>query len=72
LAYLLIPANPTELSDVDSLEAVHDTPGQSETKKNEEARPNDASLEIEKKQESYNIPDIKCMQNRNKMLEMAE
>jgi hypothetical protein len=37
-ADLLIPADPMELSDVDSPEAVHDTPGQSKTKKNEEAQ----------------------------------
>jgi hypothetical protein len=35
---LLILANPTELSDVDSPEVVHDTPGPSKTKKNEEAQ----------------------------------
>jgi hypothetical protein len=34
---LLIPADPVELSDVDSPEAVRDTPGPSKTKKNEEA-----------------------------------
>jgi hypothetical protein len=38
LVDLLIPANPAELSDVDSPEVVHDTPGQSKTKKNEEAQ----------------------------------
>jgi hypothetical protein len=35
---LLIPADPVELSNVDSLEAMHDTPGQCKTKKNEEAQ----------------------------------
>jgi hypothetical protein len=35
---LLIPADPTELSDIDSPEAAHDTPGPSKTKKNEEAQ----------------------------------
>jgi hypothetical protein len=37
-ADLLIPADPVELSDVDSPEAMHDTPGQRKTKKNEEAQ----------------------------------
>jgi hypothetical protein len=35
---LLVPADHTEMSDIDSLEAVHDTPGPSKTKKNEEAQ----------------------------------
>jgi hypothetical protein len=35
---LLIPANPVEMSDVDSVETVTDTPGPSKTKKNEEAQ----------------------------------
>jgi hypothetical protein len=35
---LLIPADPAELFDVDSPEVVHDTPRQSKTKKNQEAR----------------------------------
>jgi hypothetical protein len=38
LADLLIPADPVELSNIDSPEAVHDTPGPSKTKKNEEAQ----------------------------------
>jgi hypothetical protein len=37
-ADLVILADPVELSDVDSLEVVHDTPRQSKTKKNEEAQ----------------------------------
>ena len=35
---LLIPTNLTELSDIDSPKAAHDTPGPSKTKKNEEAQ----------------------------------
>jgi hypothetical protein len=35
---LLVPVDPTELSDIDSPEAAHDTPGPSKTKKNEEAQ----------------------------------
>jgi hypothetical protein len=35
---LLIPVDPVEMSDIDSPEAVHDTPGPSKTKKNEEAQ----------------------------------
>jgi hypothetical protein len=34
---LLIPIDPMEISNIDSLEAVHDTPGPSKTKKNEES-----------------------------------
>jgi hypothetical protein len=34
---LLIPTDPAELSDIDSPEVAHDTPGPSKTKKNEEA-----------------------------------
>jgi hypothetical protein len=37
LVDLLIPADPAEISDVDSPKVVHDTPRQSKTKKNEEA-----------------------------------
>lgn len=37
-ADLLIPTNPTELSDIDSPKAAHDTPGPSKAKKNEEAQ----------------------------------
>jgi hypothetical protein len=35
---LLIPADPMELSNINSLEAAHDTLGPSKTKKNEEAQ----------------------------------
>jgi hypothetical protein len=35
LADLLIPVDPEEISNIDSLEAVHDTPGPNKTKKNE-------------------------------------
>jgi hypothetical protein len=35
---LLIPVDPAEMSDIDSPEAAHDTPGPSKTKKNEEAQ----------------------------------
>jgi hypothetical protein len=35
---LLIPIDPAELSDIDSPEATHDTPGPIKTKKNEEAQ----------------------------------
>jgi hypothetical protein len=35
---LLIPADPAEMSDIDSPEEVHDTPGPSKTKKNEDAQ----------------------------------
>jgi hypothetical protein len=34
---LLIPIDPTEMSDIDSLEAAHDTPRPNKTKKNKEA-----------------------------------
>jgi hypothetical protein len=34
---LLIPIDPAEMSDIDSPEEVHDTPGPSKKKKNEEA-----------------------------------
>jgi hypothetical protein len=37
-ADLLIPVDPVEMSDIDSPEAAHDTPGPSKTKKNEEAQ----------------------------------
>jgi hypothetical protein len=35
---LLIPTDPVEMSDIDSPEVAHDTPGPSKTKKNEEAQ----------------------------------
>jgi hypothetical protein len=35
---LLIPADPMEISDIDSPKAVHDTPGPSKTKKNEDTQ----------------------------------
>jgi hypothetical protein len=35
LVDLLIPIDPVEMSDIDSPEAVHDTPGPNKTKKNE-------------------------------------
>jgi hypothetical protein len=35
---LLIPADPVEMSDIDSPETAHDTPGPSKTKKTEEAQ----------------------------------
>jgi hypothetical protein len=35
---LLIPSKPMEMSDIDSPEAAHDTPGPSKTKKNEESQ----------------------------------
>jgi hypothetical protein len=38
LADLLIPADPMELSDIDSPEVVHNTPGPSKTKKNEDTQ----------------------------------
>jgi hypothetical protein len=38
LVDLLIPTDPTDLSDIDKPEAAHDTPGLSKTKKNEEAQ----------------------------------
>jgi hypothetical protein len=34
---LLIPVDPVEMSDIDSPEAAHDTPGPNKTKKNKEA-----------------------------------
>jgi hypothetical protein len=37
LVDLLIPVDPMEMSDIDNPEAVHDTPGPSKKKKNEEA-----------------------------------
>jgi hypothetical protein len=37
-ADLLIPADPVEMSDIDSPETTHDTPGPSKTKKTEEAQ----------------------------------
>jgi hypothetical protein len=37
-ADLLVPADPAEISDIDSPETTHDTPGPSKTKKNEEAQ----------------------------------
>jgi len=40
---LLILADPIKLSDVDRLEAVHDTPGPRKTKKNDEPRDIDSS-----------------------------
>jgi hypothetical protein len=40
---LLVPADPAELSDIDSPEAMHDTPGPSKTKKNEEAQDVDST-----------------------------
>jgi hypothetical protein len=38
LADLLIPADLTEISDIDSPETTHDTPGPNKTKNNEEAQ----------------------------------
>jgi hypothetical protein len=37
-ADLLIPVDPVEISDIDSPEVAHDTPGPSKTKKNEDAQ----------------------------------
>lgn len=37
-AYLLISAHPAEIFDIDSPELVHDTPGPSKTKKDEEVQ----------------------------------
>ena len=38
LVDLLIPTDPTKLSDIDNPEVVHNTPASSKTKKNEEAQ----------------------------------
>ena len=35
-AYLLIPTDPVKISDIDSSEAAHDTPGPRKTKKTDE------------------------------------
>jgi hypothetical protein len=43
---LLIPVDPTEMSDIDSPEAPHDTPRAKKTKKNEEAQ--DVSITLAK------------------------
>jgi hypothetical protein len=40
---LLIPADPAEMSNIDSLEAVHDTPGPSKIKKTEEVHDLDSA-----------------------------
>jgi hypothetical protein len=43
LANLLIPTDPTEISDIDSPEAAHDTPGPSKIKKTKEVQDLDSA-----------------------------
>jgi hypothetical protein len=46
---LLVLANPTEISDIDSLEAAQDTPGPSRTKKTKETKKPEEFKDIDRK-----------------------